>query len=351
MATERRLTMHNGRKHRGGKTFSSKHNDHSEENGKWDKEKSKDNWLWQSKNAQGKTFDEGEKAFYKKFLQPSLDEQNAKHIANRHYKRVKDIDQFRKSSRYCPEETIYYFGDKENQIEEELMKQAIQKFLNWRKKEFPQCQILNIALHCDEEGASHLQERHVWMAKDENGAWTVNQNKSLEQMGVLAPEPDKEINGTNNAKMTYTKRCREKLFEICKEMGIELVTEPRPKKESGKSLGEYIADKEKKELEKAKALVEELKAKNEEDAVLFESEKAILSDFKSDLIKSATQEFKGDLGGKLKATSVIRECFNRVMAKLGFIKERVDARTEKIQKVEPTYTKDLELPEMDEMEL
>lgn len=349
--SERRLTMHNGRTHKGGKTFSSKHNDHTQKNGAWDKDKAGENWLWQSNAAKGKTFDEGEKKFYEKYLRKYLDKQNERHKKSRHLERVKSMDQFRENKSYCPEETLLYFGDKENQIKKELMKEVLQEFFNWHKKEYPLAKILNMALHGDEKGADHLHIRKVWMAKDDDGDWIIYQNKSLEQMGVQRPNLEEPTSPKNNAKMTYTKACRDKLFELAKSKGIELVEEPRPRKESGKSRTEFIEDKLAKKEQELEEQIQELKAANEKDVVEFEEKKAILGDLKQDLVKSMTQEFKGDLGGKLKATSVVRECINRALEKLGLIKARVDKRTQLIQKQEPTYKMELELEEIDDIEL
>lgn len=337
--------MHNGRKHKGGKVFSSKHNDHTQENGAWDKDKAGENWLWQSNAAKGETFDAGEKAFYEKYLRKGLDKQNEKHKKARHLERVKSLDDFRKSKHYCPEETLIYLGDKENQANKDLMKEVVQEFFNWHKSEFPLAKILNIALHADEKGADHIHIRKVWMAKDKDGDWIVEQNRSLEQMGVERPNPEWSTNSKNNAKMTYTKACRDKLFELAKSKGIELVEEPRPRKESGKSREEFLEDKLAKKEQELESQIQELKAANEKDVVEFEEKKAILGDLKQDLVKSMTQEFKGDLGGKLKATSVVRECINRALEKLGLIKARVDKRTQLIQEQEPTYKMELELEE------
>ena len=110
---------------------------------------------------------------------------------------------------------------------------------------------------------------------------------------------------------------------------------------------EKKAEKKERELED---LVKDLKTANEKDGVEFATQKAIVDDLRRDLIKSANKEFEGDLGAKLKATSIIRECIQRALEKLGLIKKRVDDRTKEIQKVEPTYKMELEMPEEEEME-
>ena len=240
---ERRLTMHNGRQHKGGKTFSSKHNDHTQENGHWDKSKTGENWTWKSKVAQGETFDAGEKAFYERYFRKALDAQNERHRASRHLERVKTMDEFRKSKHWCPEETLIYLGDKDSQAPKEKLLEVAYAFFNWHQRTFPQCKVLNMAGHWDEPGADHVHIRKVWMAKDENGNWIVNQNKSLEQMGVKPPNPEEKVTSKNNAKMTYTAMCREKLIDLARERGVELETEPRPKEEQGMSMSEYLEKK------------------------------------------------------------------------------------------------------------
>lgn len=342
---ERRLTMHNGRQHKGGKTFSPKHNDHTQENGHWDKEKASENWLWKSKKCPGETFDEGEKAFYEKYLRASLDAQNERHRASRHLERVKTMDEYRKSKHWCPEETLFYLGDKESHAPKEKLLEVLLAFCKWHQKEYPQCALLNMALHGDEPGAPHIHMRKVWMAKDEAGHWVVNQNKSLEQMGVNRPNLDEPTSKENNAKMTYTEACRKKLFELARERGVELVEEPRPKEEQGMSMSEYLERKAQAKEKEAEKLVEELKAANASDCVEFGTQKAILGDLRQSMVKSLTKEFEGDLGGRLKATSVVRECIQRALEKLGLIKKRVDERTKEIQKVEPAYKMELEMPE------
>lgn len=350
MATERRLTMHNGRSHKGGKTFSAKHNDHTQKNGNWDIEKRGEDWFWKSKQCPGKNFDEGERAFYEKYFRTTLDEQNERHRASRHLERIKTMDDFRTSKNYCPEETLFYLGDKNHEADREVFKHIMIEYSKWHQDTFPLCKILNMAEHGDEDGARHWHQRKCWMAKDEKGNWIVSQNKSLEQMGVELPEPGEKTSGKNNRKVTYTKMCREKLFELAKQYGVELETEPRSKEESGMSRSEFI---EKKTTEKEKEVQEkiaQLKELNETDIAEFEDRKALIGELRQDLIKSANKEFEGDLGGKLKATSIIRECIHRALEKLGIIKKRVDERTEQIQKIEPTYKMTLKMPEEEELE-
>lgn len=82
-----------------------------------------------------------------------------------------------------------------------------------------------------DEATPHIHVRKVWEYTDENGNIAVGQAKALEEMEVERPDPSKPVSRNNNAKMTYTAECREKMMELCKAKGYELITEPekRPK--------------------------------------------------------------------------------------------------------------------------
>lgn len=307
MATERRLTMHNGRSHKGGKTFSAKHNDHLQDNGNWDKDKRNECWFWKSKNCPGKTFDEGEKAFYEKFFRKALDAQNERHKKSRHLERIKTMDEYRACKNYCPEETLVYLGDKDHQADKEALKEVVQDFVNWHRKTYPRCVVLNIALHADEKGADHIHMRKVWMAKDKDGHWIVGQNRSLEQMGVKPPHPDEEVTADNNAKKTYTAMCRAKLFELAKEKGVELVEEPRSKEESGKSRSEFIAEKVfKPYIEAVERLIAQFETLKPKDR---EKERGTIEN----LLKQSNRVF-GNTNGMRKATAALKRESERIEA-------------------------------------
>lgn len=93
------------------------------------------------------------------------------------------------------------------------------------------------------------QEVKVWTAH-EGDMLIINQNKALEEMGIERPDLTKKKNSRfNNAKMTYTEMCREKLKEIAREYGLEIIDEPREASKSGKKLLQYQYDKLKEENE------------------------------------------------------------------------------------------------------
>ena len=58
-------------------------------------------------------------------------------------------------------------------------------------------------------------------------------------MSRIYKRPEKPKSRYNNPKQTYTKLCREKLFEICKAHGLELIQAPKERSRSGLSQAEY----------------------------------------------------------------------------------------------------------------
>lgn len=237
-----RATIHNGRTSHLG-AFTPKHNDrnfnisHAEH---IDPERVKDNryWNWTGKKI---TFEDAEIAFYEKHISAHLEAQNARYRAQRHAERVKTMDEYRKSPQTCPEEVILMIGKAGDTIPADMMARIIQEQINWEQKQFPGVKVLNVALHMDEQGAPHIHERRAWVYTDKSGNLAISQNKSLEQMGVELPNPDRPRGRFNNRKQTFSKRCREHLLQICREHGLEIEDIPQEKSRSGRTLEDYQA--------------------------------------------------------------------------------------------------------------
>ena len=241
-----RATIHNGRTN--GRTshlgaFTPKHNDrsfnisHAEH---IDPERVKLNryWNWTGKEI---TFEAAEIAFYEKHIRQHLDAQNARYRAQRHAERVKSMDEYRRSPQTCPEEVILQIGKLGDTIPADMMARIIQEQINWEQQTFPGVRVLDVALHMDEQGAPHIHERRAWVYTDKDGNTAISQNKSLEQMGVELPNPDRPRGRFNNRKQTFSKRCREHLLQICREHGLEIEEIPQEKSRSGRTLEDYQA--------------------------------------------------------------------------------------------------------------
>lgn len=206
-----------------------------------DPERVKDNRYWNWTGNPETTFEAAEIAFYEKHIKQHLDAQNARYRAQRHAERAKTLDEYRKSPQTCPEEVILQIGKFGDTIPADMMARIIQEQINWEQKTFPGVRVLNVALHMDEQGAPHIHERRAWIYTDKDGNTAISQNKSLEQMGVELPNPDKPRGRFNNRKQTFSKVCREHLLQICREHGLEIEEIPQEKSKSGRTLEDYKA--------------------------------------------------------------------------------------------------------------
>lgn len=238
-----RATIHNGRTSHLG-AFTPKHNDrnfninHAEH---IDPERVKNNRYWNWTGNPETTFEAAEIAFYEKHIRKHLDAQNARYKAQRHAERVRTMDEYRRSPQTCPEEVILQIGKAGDTIPADMMARIIQEQINWEQKQFPGVKVLNVALHMDEQGAPHIHERRAWVYTDKDGNFAISQNKSLEQMGVELPNPNKPRSRFNNRKMTFSRMCREHLLQICREHGLQIEEIPQEKSKSGRTLEDYQA--------------------------------------------------------------------------------------------------------------
>ena len=237
-----RATIHNGRTSHLG-AFTPKHNDRNfniKNAEHIDPERVKNNryWNWTGKEI---SFEDAEIAFYEKHISAHLEAQNARYRAQRHAERAKTMDEYRKSPQTCPEEVILQIGKMGDTIPADMTARIIQEQINWEQQQFPGVKVLDVALHMDEQGAPHIHERRAWVYTDKNGNTAISQNKSLEQMGVELPNPNKARSRFNNRKMTFSRMCREHLLQICREHGLEIEEIPQEKSRSGRTLEDYQA--------------------------------------------------------------------------------------------------------------
>lgn len=242
MADKMRVTMHNGRAGKYG-AYSPHHNDRDihERDDHIDKERTPLNWVWhcEQRNHPDMTLDEMEQKFYKDHFAAAIIDRNERALKARHPERIIDIDAYRASQKTCPEETIMQIGHKDLHTDPEVLKKICIEQIKWEQKTYPQCKLLSVALHVDEQGAPHLHKRQVWISHDKAGREVVGQEKALEEMGVKLPHPDKPVGRHNNRKQTHTAACREHFQEICKSHGIAIETTPQEPSRTGLSLLEY----------------------------------------------------------------------------------------------------------------
>lgn len=237
-----RLTFHSGYRNAMGKAYNSKHNQRE----KFSKPQKGDtpppkNVYWDyAASLGGETFSENEMLFYKRYLGPHIKRQNDKNKARRQYGRCETVAGYKE--KHPPQEDLIYLGTKNANV---AALEAV--FLDFRAWLVSDCwdkarggyMPLNGAMHLDEK-TPHIQLRGVYLYRDKAGDWQVSQNKALEVLGYQRPDPTKPVGRMNNAKMSFTAACREKLFELARLHGVELETEPLPKNEVGLPLGEYV---------------------------------------------------------------------------------------------------------------
>lgn len=241
-----RATIHNGRTSKDG-AYNTKHNDRQFDirNAEHiDPERVKDNRYWNWTGNPETTFEAAEQAFYERHIRKHLDAQNARYKAQRHAERAKTMDEYRRSPQTCPEEVILQIGKLDDTIPADMMARIIQEQINWEQQTFPGVRVLDVALHMDEQGAPHIHERRAWVYTDKDGNFAISQNKSLEQMGVELPNPDKPRGRFNNRKQTFSRMCREHLLQICREHGLEIEEIPQEKSKSGLSHVAYMTRQE-----------------------------------------------------------------------------------------------------------
>lgn len=255
-----RLTIHNARAGKDG-VFSPKHNDRNfnpENSEHIDPERSKDNTYWHYYHSESPqmTFEDVEKRFYSETFTEALEAQNGRHRKARHKERIKTMDEYRKSEKTCPEESIYQVGKVGDTIDPELFKKIFIEQINWEMETYPNMKVLDYAIHNDEQGASHAHVRRVWIAESDDGA-IVSQGKALKAMGIERPDINKKKTRDNNPKKAITQQIRNHCIKVCESYGVEIEKEPQDASKSGLDLITYKANQEKAKASKAKEEAEQ----------------------------------------------------------------------------------------------
>lgn len=256
MAEKMRTTMHNGRgKFGGGTAFGTVHNDRNFDISKAeniDPERQHLNEFWhlgqnEEKEGEELTFDAAELKFYEENFSHQLEAVNEKYRKSGHKNRCKTMDEWRQIKQYAPEESILQIGKMEAHVDHEKLMDCYADYDKWIEewnaghgKPFTK---LNHALHADEEGAPHVQQRRVWHYKGEDGLLYLGQEKALEAAGVSLPDPEKDPSRRNNRKMTFDRMCREKWLDILHEHGLDIEREPVPHGRHNREKEKMIRDK------------------------------------------------------------------------------------------------------------
>lgn len=238
--SERRAATHNGRAGKHG-AYSAKHNDRQFDVSTADHidpTLTPQNEVLRFGGDYGvDSIEEHELAFYEDHFGASLERKNAGYRNKGKAGQIRTMEQYYRSTRSCPEETLYTIG---KDVDPQLLWTIYREHQAWKAETFPQCQTLDAALHVDEPDAMpHVHERSVWIGHDGRGEEVVGQAKALREMGVDAPDPDAKYGKFNNAKQTFTAECRRHFVDICRAHGLDIIEEPLPAKKVGLDLMEY----------------------------------------------------------------------------------------------------------------
>lgn len=249
-----RATTHNGRASRKG-AYLAKHNDRRFDLDKAehiDQDRTAKNIYWHCMPEHPEmNFEQVEQAFYTHTFKDGLQAKNAMYKQHGNDKNIQTIEEYRRNPRSCPEEQIFMLGNKDFYIPVKTLEQICKEQLAWEEKEFPQVKVLDYAAHADEQGAPHIHIRRAWIGHDKAGNAVIGQNKALKEMGVERPDTNKPQTRYNNAKITYTRKCREHLIELCRGYGIDIELQPKERSETGLTQTEYKARQEEKAAAKA----------------------------------------------------------------------------------------------------
>lgn len=208
---------------------SGKHNDRNfdlEKAPHINRDKVHENKYYTYNDERNMSFRDIELEFYHNHFEPALDHQNEKYRKSRHKEKIRTVEQYYASKRTMPEDKILQIGDiNEHASKEDLWECALEYKDKFEEIYGDNCKILDMALHMD-EATPHVHVRRVWIAQDDRGNEIVSQEKALQQMGILPPDPQKETNRYNNAKMTFTQTDIELFKGICFEHGLDIEMEP-----------------------------------------------------------------------------------------------------------------------------
>ena len=273
-----KLTRHNGRSGKNG-VYNPKHNDRrfDVENSEYIKpELTPENIYWdyckgirsaascQDPDAEKSGFEEIEKLYYVQHYGDYVDAQNARNEKSRHTERNRTVEDLLKNKKTCPEETVFQMGTMDHHASAEDLITVVTEFYREFERRFgSHVHILDWALHMD-EGTPHIQERHVFDAKNQHGELCPQQEKALEELGIPLPHPDQPKGKHNNRKQIFDAVCRELLFDIAEKHGLHFEREPSYGGREYLEKQDYILMKQKEELAQQEQKLAELTLKIED---------------------------------------------------------------------------------------
>ena len=261
-------------------------------------EKLKENRTWQMAKYKGMTFQEMERAYYRDTYGAAQEAKNERYRAQGHPERCKTTEELLTGRLTRPEEIILQIGDRNSDVSPEDFTNCINDYFHmlsvWNNEHGKPMQILNMAIHQDEQGGIHAHIRRVWNTRDKDGNITLGQNKALEAAGVELPDPDKKVSRYNNRKMTFDSWARSQWQEIVKSHGYEIETVPLDNGRKHSRMADYIRQDNERAQKELEATNQELKVvKNEKDNAEKDRDNAIEEQNKArSILKESIDEYR-----------------------------------------------------------
>ena len=211
-------------------------------------------------SADGQTLEEKELAFYERRYGALIEERNRRYLERGHPKKCRTVEEVYRSQRHRPEEVILQIGDRTEHPDGALFEACVRDYVRtlheWDQAHGHHMHILDLAIHLD-EATPHAHLRRVWDYEDERtGLPAIGQGRALEQAGIALPDPSRPEGRYNSRKMTFDAFFRERWQEICREHGLEIETEPLPRRKHLEK-ADYIAQKRQEELRAMEKALEE----------------------------------------------------------------------------------------------
>ncbi len=230
-------------------------------------DKLNDNQIWQMPKYKGMTFQEMERAYYHDTYGAAQEAKNERYRKQGHPERCKTTDDLLTGKLTRPEEIILQIGDRNSDVKPEDFTGCINDYFRmlsvWNNEHGKHMQILNMAIHHDEQGGLHAHIRRVWNTRDKDGNLTLGQNKALEAAGVELPEPNKKVSRYNNRKMTFDSWARGQWQEIVKAHGYEIETVPLDNGRKHSRMADFIRqdnERAQRELQASKQALYDIKS-------------------------------------------------------------------------------------------
>ena len=263
------------------------------------------NTYWNYYHDKEKSFEEVERDFYSDFFQEFLEKKTESAKKNRH--KAPTIDDLLKSTKTKPEEMIFQIGKQGEFRDIDTYMDILSCFLKWHNAEFgSNCILLDVANHFDER-SYHSHIRKVWTYTDKDGVLSIGQHKALEELGFELPDKSKPRGQFNNLKIPYTKACREKIIELCRERNLSIESEPLTLSDGSKpehlKKNDFIIQKQKTEIKELSNQISSAKKETEkliEENSNLKKENKKLKDLLKELATATYSKVKEIIANHLK---------------------------------------------------